>query len=154
MNMHISNAINHFFMSLLPLLVCFTCPRLWSFSTSLLPSLSMSSMSKFSPSFISLSNFSPFVINHHKGHASTYWYKGWYLGRWLRLESSFWWTPPYVGMTPLVDGDTTRRIPHVSRTLWPWYQRCVYLPLSHCIGHPLDNLEILLVMEASLDLIT
>ena len=44
MNMHISNAINQKFMSLLPLLVCFSCPR--NFDPSLFfnvaPSLSIS----------------------------------------------------------------------------------------------------------------
>ena len=99
------------FMSLLPLLVCFSCPRILIhlFSSMLLPPCptSISFVSHlshctislpFNQAFISLYNLSPFVINFHKRCAS-YWYKGLHWGRWLILESYiFYGHHLYVGM--------------------------------------------------------
>ena len=108
------------FMSLLPLLVCFSSPRNFNPSPSfnVAPSLSMSNF-YFSPWCISYlcSNFSPFVINFHKRCAS-YWYKWLQWGKWLILESCI-----FYGHHHKCWNDTTCiaiDIPHVgSLTLMP-----------------------------------
>ena len=76
------------FMSLLPLLVCFCCPRILILlhSSMLLPLCPCLTTTYSHDAFSYLcSNFSPFVINFHKRCAS-YWYKGLHWGRWLTLE--------------------------------------------------------------------
>ena len=104
------------FMSLLPLLVCFSCSRILIIShpSMLLPLFVYVHVqplllclyffvSIFPKAFISLYNLSPFGINLHKRCAS-HWRKGLLLGRWLRLESCiFYGHHLIVGMTPLVD---------------------------------------------------
>jgi hypothetical protein len=82
------------FMSLLFLLVCFSCPRqFWSISIlqccSLLVYVQLLLLPHDVFSYL-CSNFSPFVINFHKRCAS-YWYKGLHWGRWLTLESCFFY---------------------------------------------------------------
>jgi hypothetical protein len=51
--------------------------------------------------FISLSNFSPFVINNHKGTPLLIQRVVLGVDDWI-LNLHFWWAPPYVGMTQLV----------------------------------------------------
>ena len=141
------------FMSLLPLLVFFSCPRILIhlFSLMLLPLCpcpcpTSTSLSQSLPKlFISLYNISPFVINFHK-RCSSYWYKGLHWGRWLILESC-----TFDGHHHMCWNDTTciaLETPHVG-SFWPWYQLVGHLPLSHFMGHPFDKLELLYVRELS-----
>ena len=120
------------FMSLLPLLVCLSCPRILIlfFSPMLLPLCSCPCpiSCTISPHifhiivFISLYNFSPFVINFHKRYVS-YWCKGMLFGvdGW---DLHFWWT--------LLEywNDTTCRY-HLE------VATCTICILSfYCMGHP------------------
>ena len=127
MNMHISNAINQKFISLLPLLVCFSCPRILILlnSSMLLPLYPC----PCSTSFISLYNLSPFIINFHKRYAS-YWCKGMHFGvdGW---DLHFWWT--------LLEywNDTICRY-HLE------FATCTTCILSFlCMGHPFYTLKFL-----------
>ena len=97
MNMHISNAIKHKFMSLLPLLMCFSFPRiLILLNSSMLLPLCPLSMSK-TPILISLSQSLPKLsyLCTISPPLSSISIKGVLLidakeciwGRWLRLES-------------------------------------------------------------------
>ena len=132
------------FMSLLPLLVCFSLSKNFDPSQFLnvAPSLSMSMSNLyffvliFPKAFICLYNLSPFGINFHKRCAS-HWCKGLHKGRWLRLESCiFDGHQLIVGMTPLVE---LLEIPHIDS----WYQFVWQLPLCDSMGHPFDTLELL-----------
>ena len=134
------------FMSLLPLLVCFSCPRILIhlFSSMLLPlyprPTSISFVSHlfhciisppFNQAFISLYNLSPFVINFHKRCAS-HLCKGSHWGRWLRLESCiFYGHHLIVGMTPLVD--TTCNL---CRASWDTTHKIFDLVINLCDTSP------------------
>ena len=110
MTMHISNAINQKFMSLLPLLVCFSCPRILLihlFSSMLLPLYpcpcptstsflqclpKLSYLCIISPPLSSISIKGKLIIDA----------KVCIWGRWLRLESCiFYGHHLIIGMTPL-----------------------------------------------------
>ena len=105
------------FMSLLPLFVCFSCPRIWILlhSSMLLP-LCPSSMSK-SPIVISLSQSLPFVINFHKRCASLdtkgcIWVDGWHLNLAFFMDTSKYWNDticsPWDTSCKIFDLDTNR----------------------------------------------
>jgi hypothetical protein len=92
--------------------------------------------------FISCSNFSPFVINFYKRHAS-YWYKGfivvdgWHLNLAFFMDTTTCWNDTTIAL----------EIPHVgSLTLIPIGGSP---SLCHSMGHPLDKLELLYVRELS-----
>ena len=146
MNMHILICKQTKVMSLLPLLVCFSCPRILIhlFSPMLLPlcpcscptsiffisHLSHCTISPpFNQAFISLYNLSPFVINFHKRCVS-YWCKcmlfgvdGWDLHLWWTLLE-YW-------------NDTTCRY-HLE------FATCTTCNLSFlCMGHPFYTLKLL-----------
>jgi hypothetical protein len=127
------------FMSLLPLLVCFFCPRI------LIPLIffnvapSLSNIIYLSPliiswsNFISLYNLFPFVINFYKRCAS-HWCKGLHWGRWLRLKSSFLMdTTTYVEMTHLYSSwDTTHRIFDLDTNLWDTSPYVIAVDICQC----------------------
>ena len=138
------------FMSLLPLLVCFSCLRILIhlFSPKLLPlcpcpcptSISLIfhilSLPLYNLNLNSLYNISPFVINFHKRCESQY--KGVHRGRWLTLESCIfyghhhmWWND-----TACNPWDTSCRIFDLDTNWWgtsPYVNASFLISLSLCI---------------------
>ena len=103
------------FMSLLPLLVCFSCLRILILlhSSMLLPLFPCQTTTSPHDAFTYLcSNFSPFVINFHKRCAS-YWYKGLHWSRWLTLESCI-----FYGQHHICWNDTSCRIFDLDTNWW------------------------------------
>ena len=136
------------FMSLLPLLVCFSCPRILILlhSSMLLPLCPCPSSTSPHDAFSYLcSNFFPFVINFHKRCASfdtkdCIGVDGWHLNLAFFMDTSKYWN------------DTTCNTS--CRIFWPWYQLVGHLSLCHSMGHPLDKLELLYVRELASLMIT
>jgi hypothetical protein len=90
------------------------------------------------------SNFSPFVINFHKG-CTSYWCKGLHWGRWLTLEYCIFdrhHRTCWNDITCML----LLRYHKGSLTLIPLGRAP---PLCHSMGHSLDNLKLLCVREHS-----
>ena len=109
------------FMSLLPLLVCFSCPRILILvhCSMLLPLCPCPTTT--SPHDVVTYLCSPFVINFHKMCAS-YWYKGLHWVRWLTLQSSI-----FYGQHNIYWNDTSCRIFDLDTNWWgtsPCHSMC------------------------------
>ena len=137
------------FMSLLPLLVCFSCPRILILlnSSMLLPlcPLSMSktpiviSLSQSLPKLLYLCTISPplssisikdVLLIDAKARIGE---DGWDLN--LVFFMDITWLLEWHYLYSSLDT--------MCRILWPWYQLVWHLPLCHSMGHSLDKLELL-----------
>ena len=136
-------------MSLLSLLVCFSCLRILIllYSSMLLPLCPCPYPNNYlSPkAFISLYQyFPPLSSISIKGmplliQRVALGVDGWHLNLAFFMD-----TTTYIGITLLWP------LRSLMKDLWPWYQLVGHLPLCHSMGHPLDKLELLFVRELAL----